>query len=79
MSEIIQKSKYEKDFIERTYSSIVTDASIALLQTHGMPVLQLFSSHCQIERVAKLLLKTMEPECRMRNFSRDGWLSHIIE
>lgn len=29
MSEIIQKSKYEKDFIERTYSSIVTDTSIA--------------------------------------------------
>ncbi|MCH5279138.1 MAG: ATP-binding protein [Christensenellaceae bacterium] len=29
MNEIIQKSKYEKDFIERTYSSIVTDTSIA--------------------------------------------------
>ena len=29
MGEIIQRSKYEKDFIERTYSSIVTDISIA--------------------------------------------------
>ncbi|WP_444659095.1 ATP-binding protein [Caproiciproducens sp. R2] len=29
MSEILQKSKFEKDFIERTYSSVVSDVSIA--------------------------------------------------
>lgn len=29
MSEILQKSKFEKDFIERTYSSVVSDISIA--------------------------------------------------
>lgn len=29
MSEIIRKSKFEKDFIEHTYSSIVSDISIA--------------------------------------------------
>lgn len=29
MSEIIQKSLFEKNFIERTYSSVVSDMSIA--------------------------------------------------
>lgn len=29
MSDVIQKSTFENDFIERTYSSIVTDMSIA--------------------------------------------------
>ena len=29
MADIIQGSKFEKDFIERTYASIVSDMSIA--------------------------------------------------
>lgn len=29
MAEVLQGSKFEKDFIERTYSSIVSDMSIA--------------------------------------------------
>ena len=29
MSEIIQRSLFEKNFIERTYSSVVSDMSIA--------------------------------------------------
>lgn len=65
MGEIIQRSKYEKDFIERTYSSIVTDISIAfseLVAILGTLVQQRFQLRCLKKEAMKSLLKIMEQE-----------------